>query len=82
MRKNELEYLKPVFLHDVVEIKVYLKHIGEKSFTLAYEVIANNEIRTLGTSVLVCFDNSVKQSIKIPELMRKSLEKLELKLEQ
>jgi acyl-CoA thioester hydrolase len=82
LRKNELEYIKPVFLHDPVEIAVYLKHLGDKSFTLAYEVLVNGEVRTTGTSALVCFDNTIKQSIKIPELMRKGLERLDLKLDQ
>jgi len=45
-------------------------------------VLVNGEVRTTGTSVLVCFDNTIKQSIKIPELMRKGLERLDLKLDQ
>lgn len=82
LRKNELEYLKPVFLHDKVEISCFLKHIGDKSFTLSYEVSVNQEIRTTGTSVLVCFDNQLKRSITIPVKMRQGLDKMPLLLEQ
>lgn len=82
LRKNELEYLKPVFLHDPVEIFVYLKHIGEKSFTLSYEVKVLNEVRTTGSSVLVCYDSVNKSSISIPKRMKDALSKLSLKLEQ
>lgn len=82
LRKNELEYLKPVLLHDPVEIYVYLKQIGEKSFTLAYEVHVLKEVRTTGSSVMVCYDNSNKCSIPIPYRMREALNKLSLKLEQ
>lgn len=82
LRKNELEYLKPVFLHDPVEIHCYLKHIGEKSFTLTYEVKVNGEIRTTGTSVLVCYDSTVHRSIPVPERMREGLNKMPLLLEQ
>lgn len=82
LRKNELEYLKPVFLHDPVEIACFLKHVGEKSFTMAYEVRVNGELRTTGTSVLVCFDSSVMRSIPIPARMREGLAKIPLLLEQ
>lgn len=82
LRKNELEYLKPVYLHDPVEVHCYLKHIGEKSFTMSYEVKVNNELRTTGTSVLVCFDNTTGRSIPIPEKMRAGLARLPLLMEQ
>jgi acyl-CoA thioester hydrolase len=82
LRKNELEYLKPVFLHEPVEIQCFLKHVGEKSFTLAYEVRVNKDLRTTGTSVLVCFDSSVMRSIPIPPKMREGLAKMPLLLEQ
>lgn len=82
LRMNELEYLKPVYLHDPVEIFVFLKKIGEKSFTLAYEVRVLKEVRTTGTSVLVCYDSINKCSIPIPKRMKDALGKLSLKLEQ
>lgn len=82
LRKNELEYLKPVYLNDTVVIECFLKHIGDKSFTLSYEVRVDGELRTTGNSLLVCFDNELKRSIVIPEKMRQSLDKLALKLEQ
>ncbi len=82
LRKNELEYLKPIFLHEPVEIFIYLKHVGEKSFTLSYEVRVLKEVRTTGTSVLVCYDSVNQSSIQIPARMRDALNKLSLKLEQ
>jgi acyl-CoA thioester hydrolase len=82
LRKNELEYLKPVFLHEPVEIFCFLKHIGEKSFTMSYEVRVGQELRTTGTSVLVCFDSTAMRSIPIPEKMRAGLGQLPLLLEQ
>lgn len=82
LRKNELEYLKPLFLNDPVTIEVFLKHVGDKSFTLAYEVKVLGELRTTGTSVLVCYDSIVKTSIPIPPRMKEGLNKLTLKLPQ
>ena len=82
LRKNELEYLKPVFLNDPVTIEVFLKHVGDKSFTLAYEVKVLGELRTTGTSVLVCYDSVIKTSIPIPTRMKEGLHRLSLKLDQ
>lgn len=82
LRKNELEYLKPVFLNDPVTIEVFLKHVGDKSFTLAYEVKVLGELRTTGTSVLVCYDSVIKTSIPIPARMKEGLHRLSLKLDQ
>jgi len=76
LRKNELEYLKPVLLHEPVEIYCFLKHIGEKSFTLSYEVRVEGDLRTTGTSVLVCFDSMAMRSIPIPAKMREGLQQL------
>jgi len=82
LRKNELEYLKPILLNEPVTIEVFLKHLGDKSFTLAYEVRVHGDLRTTGTSVLVCFDSINKCSISIPARMRTALETLSYKLEQ
>lgn len=82
LRKNELEYLKPIFLHELVEIHCFVKNIGEKSFTLTYEVRVNTELRTTGTSVLVCYDSTTKSSISIPAKMRAGLNRIPLLLEQ
>lgn len=81
LRKNELEYLKPVFLHELVEIACFLDRIGEKSFTLSYEVRVGQELRTTGTSVLVCFDSTAMRSIPVPAKMRAGLEQLPQRLE-
>ena len=76
LRKNEVEYLKPVLLHDVPEISVYLDHIGTKSFTVAYELKVNNELRTKGKSVLVCYNSIENKSFEVPIELRLALEKL------
>jgi acyl-CoA thioester hydrolase len=75
--KNEVEYLKPIILHDVPEIYVYLVVIGEKSFTLGYEVKVNNEIRSKGVSKLVCFDFESQKSVKVYPQMKTAFQKIE-----
>ncbi|RFC55125.1 acyl-CoA thioesterase [Brumimicrobium aurantiacum] len=68
--KNELTYLKPVFLHDFPEISLHLIEVGGKSFTFGYEVRVDGELRTTGASKLVCFDFRSNKSVEVfPELI-------------
>jgi acyl-CoA thioester hydrolase len=74
LRKNEVEYLRPVLLHQKPEIIIYTKSIGTKSFILEYELKIEGEIYTIGSSVLVCFNLIENRSIDIPLKMREILE--------
>ena len=77
--KNEVEYIQPVFLHDQPEIKLFLKHIGNKSFTLVYELYVKEKLCTTGSSTLVGFNSKIQQTIEIPERMKAALLELEQK---
>jgi acyl-CoA thioester hydrolase len=65
LKKNEVEYIKPLYLNDKASILVYTESVGTKSFTLAYELLVNNEIRTKGKSLIVCFDFIKKETVEI-----------------
>ncbi len=75
--KNEVEYIQPLFLHDQPEIKLFLKHIGNKSFTLAYQLFVKDKLCTTGSSTLVGFNSKTQQTIEIPERMKAALSQLE-----
>ena len=77
--KNEVEYIQPLLLHQQPEIKLFLKHIGNKSFTLAYELYVKDKLCTTGSSTLVGFNSKIQQTIEIPERMKAALSKLEQK---
>lgn len=74
--KNEVEYLKPIVLHDIPEIIVYLEAIGEKSFTLGYEVKVNGALRSKGLSKLVCFDFATQKSVPVYPRMKTAFQKI------
>lgn len=74
--KNEVVYLKPVLLHDIPQIYLHLIDMGEKSFTLGYEVKVNDEVRTTGVSKLVCFDFSTQESVPVYQAMKDGFQKL------
>lgn len=74
--KNEVEYIRPVLLHDEPYIHIFLRNIGSKSYTLSYELRVNDELYTRGASVLVCYDSTKNETIPIPEVMLEALHKL------
>lgn len=74
--QNEVNYLLPIFLYDAPQIHMHCIHIGNKSFTLSYEVFVNGQLKTTGKSTLVGFNAKKHQSIEIPEDMRTALLKL------
>lgn len=74
--KNEVEYIKPVHLHDEVYVHLSAKHIGEKSFTLGYELRVNGELRTKGSSVLVAWDAQENASMILTNEMKNALHTL------
>lgn len=76
LRKNEVEYLKPVLLNDVPEISVYLDHIGNKSFSVVYELKVNGELRTTGKSVLVCYNSIENKTYEVSDELRSVLKKI------
>lgn len=73
---NEVNYHLPIFLYDAPEIHMYCTQIGNKSFTLSYEVFVQDQLKTTGKSTLVGFNSNKQQSIEIPEAMRTALLKL------
>ncbi len=74
--KNEVEYHKPILLHDAPLVHIYTDHIGEKSFTLSYEIKVGDAVYTTGKSVLVCFDASKHATIPIDPVMKDALDQL------
>ena len=76
LRKNEVEYLFPVLLHEEPEITIFTTSIGTKSFTLEYELKVGDKLCTTGTSVLVCYDAENNKTIEVPQEMRTVLEGL------
>lgn len=74
--KNEVEYLKPIVLNDVPYIKVYLIHMGTKSFALGYEITVNDQLVTKGSSVLVGFNSKTQSTIEIPKKMKEAIQKI------
>ncbi len=75
--KNEVEYIRPVLLHDAPEIEVYTKHIGTKSYTFGYNVRVRGNLHSTGSSTLVAYDVHTQKTTEIKPEMIEALRKLE-----
>lgn len=74
--RNEIDYIKPVLLHDKPSITIFTEKIGNKSFVLSYELIVNGELFTKGTSTLVCFNRMKNETVPVSGKIHESLLKL------
>lgn len=75
LRKNEVEYLEPVYLNDVVEIEVRPETIGNTSFSLKYFLRVGDKIKCKGESILVCFNFEEKVSVPVYPEFKKVFER-------
>lgn len=78
LARIEIDYLKPILLHDSVEITCKAGAAGNKSFELLYEIFLSNkegnrQLICKGKSIQVCFDYELNRSVIIPEDWRKVL---------
>ena len=75
--RNEVDYLVPIYLKDEVYVKTTCDHVGNKSFTLAYQVVKiknKKEILcTKGRSILICMDYEINDSVPIFESWKSDL---------
>ena len=68
--RNEIDYIYPVFLNDRMNIRLWVEHIGSKSFTVCYRVVVGERLCATGKSVLVCFNHKNKATQVLPEAWR------------
>jgi len=77
--KNVVEYKIPLYLTDDCNIEIECNHIGNKSFTLTYKVQVKKDknviTKTIGESILVCYDFIQKETINLPSELETVLKK-------
>ena len=66
----EIDYVFPVFLNDRMIIRLWVEHVGSKSFTVCYRVVVGERLCATGKSVLVCFNHKNKATQLLPEAWR------------
>lgn len=70
-------YKRPILLNQRVQIQLRVSHIGTKSFTMEYVVLANDEVAATGRTVQVAYDYTAQRSIAVPETWREAMHRLD-----
>lgn len=71
--RTEFDYIGQMFYGRDVEIRNYITHIGNSSFTIGHEAWQDGELKAKGKAILVHFDFINQESIPIPDSIRVQL---------
>ena len=75
--RSEINYLKPVTVHDRIACYVRTTRIGNSSFDVMYVLVkvtdGAEEICTTGKTVCICYDYKANKSVQIPPLQRQKM---------
>jgi acyl-CoA thioester hydrolase len=75
---TEIDYFKPIFLHDEVFVSLKVTRLGNKSFDLEHYIVKRDKADVLHRlahvrGVLVCIDYTTNQTIRIPDHWRNKM---------
>lgn len=71
--RTEFDYLGQMYYGIDVEIRSYITHIGNSSFTIGHEAWQDGELKAKGKAVLVHFDFLNQESVPIPDVIKAQL---------
>lgn len=74
VKKNTIEYHAPIFIDQEISVAVTCTHIGNTSFTLAYDVMdETGHLKASGESVIVSFNYHKNEPQKISPVIKSLL---------
>ncbi|MGZ7043606.1 MAG: acyl-CoA thioesterase [Methanobacterium sp.] len=71
--RTEFDYIGQMFYGRDVEIRNYITHIGNSSFTIGHEAWQDGELKAKGKAILVHFDFIKQEAVPIPDSIRAQL---------
>lgn len=74
IRHTEADFLAPFMPGKYYEINATVAHLGQSSFTMAYELASGSTVHARVKMVHTCLDQKSKQKIDLPFQMRARLE--------
>jgi len=73
MAHTDYDFMDPLFSKHEVEIRSWISHIGNKSFTVYHEAWQKGRLCVQGSAVVVHYDFNTRQSIPLPDEKKKLL---------
>lgn len=74
MVRSEIDYIGQIFFGHDIEIRTYITHIGNTSFTIGHEAWQNGELKSKGKNVVVHYDFIKQTKMPIPKDIKSKLE--------
>jgi acyl-CoA thioester hydrolase len=73
MAHTDYDFVDQIYFQKIVEIKTYVSHIGNKSFTVYHEAWQDGRLCAKGSAVIVHYDFIREKSTPLPEDKKKIL---------
>lgn len=67
------DFFKPFHIGDQGEMRLWVSHIGNSSFTVEIEFYKGEELHVKCREVMVCIDSKNRRSTPIPQDLRKKM---------
>lgn len=67
VRHVEIDYVKPSYLDDLLELRTSIEELKNTSFTMRQQVFKDGELLTDMRVVLVCVNTDTYTAVRIPE---------------
>ncbi len=81
LAKAEIEFIKPIFFKDKIEIEIAVSSFGNKSFEMSYRILKKEKdsifLMAKAKTILVCYSYELNQTILIPEEWMKNVKSFE-----
>lgn len=80
MASASLEYRRPAYMGDVLEVEIHCPRVGETSFDFSYRLTRGDELVAEGRSTQVLWDWAAGAKKPFPEELRRRIARLEAEL--
>ncbi len=79
----KVDYKKPVYLEDKVEVVSNVVAVGDKSLEMFQQIFKNGQPEPVATgkTIMVCYNMKTKESMRIPDSWREKFKAAELNLQ-
>lgn len=72
--RTEFDYMGQMYYGKDVEVRSFITHIGNSSFTIGHEAWQDEKLKAKGKAVIVHYDFMNQKSMPIPDTIRAQLE--------
>ena len=73
MAHTDYDFIDQLFFRSEVEIRTWISHVGNKSFTACHEAWQEDRLCVKGSAVIVHYDFRTRQTTLLPEDKKKLL---------